>query len=94
MSTVNLTQQQEDAINNTAKTHDYMTRYDADEHEASIDADEYSDHIDYYTAQFEDDTTVLQRSTAHDVGGIILYMNTNELVAFYDYENLCGTVFA
>lgn len=91
---VTLTQQQEDAINNTAKTHDYMARYDADEHEASVEADKYSDHIDYYTAQFEDDTTVLQRSTAHDVGGIILYMNADELVAFYDYENLCGTVFA
>jgi hypothetical protein len=89
-----LTEQQELAINNTANTHDYMSRYELDEHEASIEADEHSDHIEYYTAQFEADTSVLERSTANDVGGIIIYMNASELVAYYDYENLCGTVFA
>lgn len=87
MSTVNLTQQQEDAINNTPKTHDYFAQYEADEH-----GDE--DAQEYFTAQFEADTSVLGRSVANDVGGIIIYMNKDELVAFYDYENLCGTVFA
>jgi hypothetical protein len=86
---VTLTQQQEDAVNNTEHTHDYTTRWEADEHANSDD-----DVSDYYTAVFERDTSVLQRSTAHDVGGIILYMNADELVAFYDYENVCGTVFA
>ena len=89
MSTVNLTQSQEDAINNTAHTHDYTARWEADEH---ADADE--DVCEYFTAVFERDTSVLQRSVEHDVGGIILYMNEGDLVAFYDYENVCGTVFA
>ena len=84
---VQLTQQQEDAINTTANTHDYMLDYEAEVH-----AD--ADHSDYYTEQFELATSVLERSVANDVGGIIIYMNNAELVAYFDYENLCGTVFA
>jgi CRISPR/Cas system-associated protein Cas7 (RAMP superfamily) len=87
MSTLNLTQQQEDAINTTASTHDYFSQYEAEAH-----GDE--DHSDYFTEAFEADTSVLKRSVANDVGGIIIYMNKRELVAYFDYENLCGTVFA
>lgn len=92
--TIDLTQAQEDSINNSPSTHDYMTQYEADKHEASCEADLYTDHSDYYTAQFEADTSVLSRSKANDVGGIIIYMQRKQLVAYFDYENLCGTVFA
>jgi hypothetical protein len=84
--TINLTDAQSDLINNSPSTHDYMTEYKAEAH-----GDE--DHSDYFTAQFEADTSVLSRSRANDVGGIIIYMKRKQLVAYFDYENLCGTVF-
>jgi hypothetical protein len=87
MTTLDLTQAQEDAINDTANTHDYMSQYEADKHGDL-------DHSEFYTEQFERETSVLKRSTANDVGGIIIYMKDRELVAYFDYENLCGTVFA
>lgn len=83
---VTLTHQQEDAINNTVNTHDYTTRYEADEEDEVV--------CDHFTAVFEADTSVLERSIAHDVGGIIIYMQGDTLVAYYDYENMCGTVFS
>jgi hypothetical protein len=84
--TVRLTDAQSDLINTTEHTHDYMHCYDAEEHGDS-------DHSEYYTEQFERETNVLERGTANDVGGIIIYMQGPELVAFFDYENLAGTVF-
>lgn len=82
-----LTAKQSNLINKSAYTHNYLTQYKKDVH-----GDE--DSAEYYTAQFEAETDVLARSTANDVGGLIIYMNGKQLVAYYDYENLGGTVFA
>lgn len=81
-----LTTKQSNLINNSKYTHNYIKQYKADTH-GDADAQEY------YTEQFEQQTLVLERSTANDVGGIIIYMQGTELVAYYDYENLGGTVF-
>lgn len=85
--TVNLTDAQSDQINNSKYTHNYIKQYEADTY-GDADAQEY------YTELFEAETNVRARSTANDVGGIIIYMQGRELVAYYDYENLGGTVFA
>lgn len=82
-----LTSKQSALINNSKYTHNYITQYNKDAHG---DADAQ----DYYTQQFQADTAVLQRSKANDVGGIIIYMQGKQLVAYYDYENLGGCVFA
>ena len=82
-----LTAKQSNLINKSAYTHNYIKQYNKDQHGDA-------DHAEYYTAQFEADTDVLARSTANDVGGLIIYMNGKQLVAYYDYENLGGTVFA
>lgn len=84
---MHLTAKQSNLINKSAYTHNYMSQYDKDVHGDA-------DHADYYTAQFEAETGVLARSTANDVGGLIIYMQGKQLVAYYDYENLGGTVFA
>ena len=40
---------------------------------------------------------LIQEATAYtareDLGGITVYLRDNTLVAFYDYEQFCGTVF-
>ena len=82
-----LTTKQSNLINTSAYTHNYLAQYRKDAHGDA-------DHAEYYTEQFEADTNVLQRATANDVGGIIIYMQGKELVAYYDYENLGGCVFA
>ncbi len=82
-----LTTKQSNLINKSKYTHNYITEYNKDAHGDA-------DHAEYYTEQFEADTGVLKRSQANDVGGIIIYMNGKELVAYYDYENLGGCVFA
>ena len=79
-----LTQQQSNAINTAAHTHNYETLALAD---TAINT------IGKYTQQFELDSKVLARSTANDIGGLIVYTNNKQLVAFYDYENFVGTVF-
>jgi hypothetical protein len=84
---MHLTAKQSNLINNSKYTHNYMSQYDKDQHGDA-------DHAEYYTEQFEAETGVLARSTANDVGGLIIYMNGKQLVAYYDYENLGGTVFA
>ena len=81
-----LTTKQSALINNSKYTHNYLAQYNKDAHGDA-------DHAEYYTAQFEADTNVLQRSTANDVGGLIIYMQGKQLVAYYDYENLGGCVF-
>lgn len=82
-----LTAKQSALINNSKYTHNYIKQYNKDVHGDA-------DHAEYYTEQFEADTDVLQRATANDVGGIIIYMQGKQLVAYYDYENLGGCVFA
>jgi hypothetical protein len=50
-----------------------------------------------YTQLFETNTNVLVAAVAHDIGGLVVYFSTanaKQLVAFYDYENFVGTVFA
>ena len=84
---MHLTAKQSDLINNSKYTHNYLAQYKQDVHGDA-------DHAEYYTEQFEADTEVLKRSQANDVGGLIIYMQGKQLVAYYDYENLGGTVFA
>lgn len=43
-----------------------------------------------FTAQFERDTGF---ENGHDIGGILVYMRGDELLAFFDYENAAGAVF-
>lgn len=43
-----------------------------------------------YTAEFESDTGF---ERGEDIGGILVYMRGDELLAFFDYENAAGTVF-
>lgn len=68
-------------------THDYYAEYTAQQHANN-------DSVDYYTELFEHQAAQhvahLQRN---DVGGVILYCdhNGNEL-AYFDYENLVGSV--
>ena len=82
-----LTAKQSALINKSAYTHNYLKQYKKDVHGDA-------DHAEYYTELFEAETNVLSRSTANDVGGLIIYMQGKQLVAYYDYENLGGTVFA
>ncbi len=82
-----LTTKQSNLINKSKYTHNYITEYNKDAHGDA-------DHAEYYTTLFEAQTDVLKRSTANDVGGIIIYMQGKQLVAYYDYENLGGCVFA
>lgn len=82
-----LTTKQSNLINKSKYTHNYLAQYKQDVHGDA-------DVAEYYTEQFEAQTDVLKRSTANDVGGLIIYMNGRELVAYYDYENLGGCVFA
>ena len=84
---MHLTTKQHNLINDSKYTHNYLKQYKKDVH-GDADAQEY------YTELFESETSVLKRSTANDVGGLIIYMNGKQLVAYYDYENLGGTVFA
>lgn len=84
---MHLTAKQSKQINTSKYTHNYITQYNKDVH-GDADAQEY------YTEQFETETSVLSRSTANDVGGLIIYMKGKQLVAYYDYENLGGCVFA
>ena len=81
------TQRESDMINAARHTHDYTVAYAADEHNSS-------DTCEYYTAQFEADTCLLEHSKREDVGGVVLYRRAGTLVAFFDYECLTGAVFA
>lgn len=83
---MHLTAKQSKQINTSKYTHNYLAEYRKDQHGDA-------DHAEYYTEQFEADTGVLTRSCANDVGGLIIYMNGKQLVAYYDYENLGGCVF-
>jgi len=43
-----------------------------------------------YTREFESDTGF---ENGEDIGGILVYMRGDELLAFFDYEQSAGTVF-
>jgi hypothetical protein len=76
-----------DMINSARHTHDYTAAYAADEHNSN-------DTCEYYTAEFEADTCILEHTVREDVGGVLLYRRAGTLVAFFDYECLTGAVFA
>ena len=82
-----LTNAQSNLINNSAYTHNY------EDEAVAIYESTGDDGIDSFTNRFESETGVLMRSEAHDIGGLIVYMDGKELVAFYDYERFVGTVY-
>lgn len=43
-----------------------------------------------FTSQFESDTGF---ENGLDIGGLVVYMRGNELLAFFDYEQSAGCVF-
>jgi hypothetical protein len=68
-------------------TYDYFSQYQAGKH-----GDE--DSSEFYTAQFQREAQqYLQGSAADDVGGVILYHREGEEIAFFDYENLVGSIY-
>lgn len=70
-------------------THNYEAQYDADAH-----GDE--DSSEYYTEQFEREAAeYLQGLTREDVGGVVCYYDAEGLeAAYFDYENLVGSIYA
>jgi hypothetical protein len=75
-------------INNAAHTHNYSAAAVAEWEATQVDV------CDKYTQLFETTTNVLAAAAAHDIGGLIVYFATNNvLVAFYDYENFVGAIF-
>jgi SMC interacting uncharacterized protein involved in chromosome segregation len=84
-----LTDAQELQINSVEKyTHDYEA-----EAMQSFDAtgDDIDDKMEELQARFEAEIVF---DTEDDIGGIVTYFKADELVAFYDYENFRGAVFA
>ena len=82
-----LTDAEETLINNASYTHDY----EAEAHK--IFEDTGDDSIDKYVERFEAEMHT-KYTYSEDLGGLIIYRNDDELVAFYDYERYVGTVFA
>jgi hypothetical protein len=69
-------------------THDYLAQYKAGAHGVE-------DFMEYYIAAFERDTAAaLEGTESQDVGAVILYTRAGEEVAYFDYENLVGSVYA
>ena len=83
-----LTYAQEQQINSVNKyTHNY-------EAEAVKSFDETGDDkMEELQAQFEADIAGAYNND-NDMGGIVAYFKDSKLVAFYDYENFKGAVFA
>ena len=83
-----LTDAQELQINSVEKyTHDYEA-----EAVKSFDATG-DDKMEALQARFEADIAGAFNKE-DDLGGLCVYFNDSELVAFYDYENFKGAVFA
>jgi hypothetical protein len=62
---------------------------------SQINAAIYTHEYDYeaqadFTEQFETDTGF---ECGIDIGGIVVYMRGEDLLAFFDYENAAGAVF-
>ena len=67
-------------------THNYMAQYEMGAHGNM-------DFIDYYIARFEAEASEqLKYTESTDVGAVILYYKDGEEVAYFDYENLVGSV--
>ena len=83
-----LTNAQEQQINSVNK---YTHNYEAEAVE-SFDATG-DDKMEELQAQFEADIAGVYNNN-DDMGGIVAYFKDSKLVAFYDYENFKGAVFA
>lgn len=81
-----LTDAQSSQINSAQYTHDWEVEAVAS-YEATGD-----DLMDELTDRFEREFTDYDLSK--DLGGITVYFKGRELVAFYDYEQFKGSVFA
>ena len=72
-------------------TSDYRSCYDTLEAEGLWNY-EISERL---TQQFETDNAAhLEGSTREDVGAVVLYYRDGEEIAYYDYENYVGSVYA
>lgn len=83
---ITLTQAQCTQINAAAYTHNYSEEA-VQQHLASDD-----DVIEKYTDKFEASIAHVPYTTANDIGGLIVYLNGHDIVAFYDYENFAGAI--
>jgi len=69
-------------------THNYLAQYNMLAHGDA-------DSMDYYTARFEAEAAAyLEGATREDVGAVMLYLRDGDEVAYFDYENLVGSVLA
>lgn len=69
-------------------THDYLAQF-------NIGAHGDADFMEYYTARFEAEAAAyLEGSERQDVGAVMLYLRDGAEVAYFDYENLVGSVLA
>ena len=68
-------------------THNYQSLYDADTHSTA-------DTVEYYTQLFEHEAAQhLESLEAHNVGGVVIYRDSEGMErAYFDYENLVGSV--
>lgn len=49
--------------------------------------------IDKYTSKFETEhAATLAETKSDDIGGLIVYLRADTVVAVYDYENFCGWI--
>jgi hypothetical protein len=68
-------------------THNYFAQWEADAH-----GDENSS--EFFTEQFEREAAeYLRGCDSDDVGGVVLYLRGGDEVAFFDYENLVGSIY-
>ena len=70
-------------------THDYLSQWEQGLHGNS-------DSTEFFTEQFEREAAEhLQGLVREDVGGVICYYDAEgEEAAYFDYENLVGSVYA
>ena len=83
-----LTDAQELQINSVEK---YTHNYEAEAVKSFDDTGD--DKMQELQERFEADIAGVYNN-ADDMGGIVAYFKDSELVAFYDYENFKGAVFA
>jgi len=68
-------------------THNYLAQW-----EHGLHGD--SDSTEFYTEQFETEAAEYLRGCDSDnVGGVVLYLRGGDEVAFFDYENLVGSIY-
>ena len=75
----NLTEAESELINNSEYTVDYSDLAD------EVDEEELEERFEVIVAGKYDERD--------DLGGLTVYFKDDKLVAFYDYEQLVGTIF-